>query len=145
MDWVDYKRVTRRYRAPYRDLSTYVQKLLISSLGAYSNYRHKSILGYIDTDITRQYGIFLWYIAEMENLTIGVITKKEECDGIDWGMVETGMRIVRDCKEHNCDDSEVMTRVANWVRSIYPHISSERIFVDAMNDNRALMIEKHHY
>jgi len=145
VDWVDYKRVAIKYRSPYRDLYSYVEKLLIYSLETYSNYRYKSIEGYIESDVIRQYGIFLWHIAEMENLTVGIIPTREKYDGIDWGMIETGLRIVRDRKEHNCDDSELLVRVASWVRRIYPYIATETIFHDAMCDNRLLMIEKHHY
>ena len=95
--------------------------------------------------ITRQYGIFLYYIAEIESLTIGVEPLNEEKTEYDWGLIETGINLIGDRKEHNCNDSKLLIRAQSWVRRIYPMIAMERVFYNAMCDNRLLMIEKHHY
>ena len=145
MDWVDYKRVASRYRPVYWNLPSHLDKLVSSAIGNYAKYRRMSIDGVIEYEVIRQYGIFLWHIAEMESLTVGTTPTKHEKTNIDWGLVETGLHIIRDRKEHNCDDTEIVSRVSGWVRRIYPMIASERIFKDAIIDNRALMIEKYHY
>ncbi len=135
MDWVDYKKRCMHYRTPHNDVYEYIDTLLVSALKCYSRYRHMEIHGVSEELAIKQYGVFLWHIAELENLSTGIFPDRYSITGIDWGMVEDGLGITRDRKEHCINDTEFAKRVASWVRNYYPMVSAVRIFYLAMYDN----------
>jgi len=144
MDWVDYKRLVRRYRLAYVDLYSYVVFILQGTLQSYARYMTIRRSGAEEWKAIRQYGLFLYHYAELQNLTIDYITEQRNTDHYDWSMVENGITIARDYESGSLDDTEMMNNVANWARMWFPFIMVQDHFYEGMQDFRVHIKEIWH-
>ena len=142
MDYVQFKRHVIRYRPVYTCLYTYVSSLMRNCIQCYAGYMKLCRIGVDEWLAIRQYGIFLWHYAELQNLTTGEITAPNDTDEYDWSWAENGLSIIRAYEESKLNDSEMMRLVAQWCREWYGWASSHRHFNDAMTDFRIHAKEK---
>lgn len=142
MNYSEFKSLVRRYRPVYDGLTPYVCTLLTDCIKAYARYMSMSRAGVLEDKQIQQYGIFLWHYAELENLTTEQITEYKQTDQYEWTMTHDALGIIRDYEEHNCTDTEILTRVSNWCRHWYGYVSSNRHFYDAMTAFRIMMKER---
>jgi hypothetical protein len=84
----------------------------------------------------RQYGLFLYHYAELQNLTSDYITRGEKTDHYDWTFVENGITIIRDYEANSLNDTEMMNKVANWSRKWYSFVMTQDHFNEGMQDFR---------
>lgn len=142
MDYLDFRKYVVRHRSVYADLFSHVPYVLLNAIKSYARYRSMVYNCVEEWKSIRQYGIFLFHFAELQNLTVGYNTEPEDNDWIDWSMTADAMSIVEDSKTNKCNDDKIMIRVAQWCRIWYPFFSTQKHFKESMIDFRSMMQEK---
>ena len=136
MDYCDFKKHIIQYRQVYTCLYSYVSELMRDCMRAYARYNSMMRAGVEEWRSIRQFGVFLYQYAELQNLTTGYITEPQQTDNYDWTMVENGLSILGSYQTDKLNDTEMMSITAQWLRKWYPFIATQRHFCDAMQDFR---------
>ena len=128
----------------YRDIYSHSVSLLAGVLIHYTNSRDLSFRGSLESDVIREYGKSLYYLALLEIVTDNASLEKSS-GGVEWALLRDGVKILSDYHSDHISGDAVLERCSYWVKSFYPFFTFSRIFDDAMHDSRHWLIEKHGY
>ena len=81
-----------------------------------------------------QYGITLWYLAELQNLTTGYATLPVEYDwqSHSWEMTKDALQIVASYQDGKSSKTALMNDTAQWCRDWYAYFVTPRHFKESM-------------
>jgi len=145
MDWVDYKRHVIRYRGVYVCKYRHIHWLWSSCVEAYSTYRSVSLEGREDWYCAEKFGWFLYFFAELENMTQGVVYERKHYDDNEWGMIANAVGTIKKYQKKQISGTVLEIRVCEWVRMYYPLLYPMRQFKQAINDSVNSLREKNGY
>jgi len=145
MDWVDYKRITIKYREVYFDGHAHVHHLFAHVLESYSVYRSVSIEGAQEWLCVEKFGEFLFYLAELENMVSRCEYDKIEVEDNEWGMIANGCRAIRKYQRREITGVELCTRAMQWIRAYFPIVYTSRLYNDAIKQSVYDLQQKNGY
>ncbi len=147
MEWVDFKRDCAKYRFPYTDLYEHIVDTIELCKLTYEDYRDGATKYALpESDCAERLGLHLYYFAELENLCLGsVIPINKQCDSYEWSHMARSTRIIQAGRKKEISLEQLKGYCLGWVQSIYPYLSTQRLFDDAMQCQRLALIVKHKY
>jgi hypothetical protein len=145
VDWVDFKRVCARYRRPYKELADHCQFLILHCVREYSRYREYNIAGRPEYESTAVYGAFLYYLAELESLTIEHAKKQCKHWDFEFKMIGEAIDLVQGRRAGKLKNEEFLVSVAHWSRTYYGVAYSSRVMDTAMELQRKALQDEHGY
>jgi hypothetical protein len=145
IDWVDFKRHVIRYNKPYTDGYRQVHLLLAHVVESYSEYRSASIEGMEEYKCVDKYGVFLYYLAQLENMVHGSQCAIAVIDDNEWGMIGGACKIIRNYQNGSIDGEQLWFRAYSWIRAFYPQVYTSRIFQQSMVASVRSLSDKNGY
>ena len=134
MDWVEYKTAVIPYRQPFDCVITYIDYLTAGACECYLAYRECNQAGSDESVLLHRFGMFLYYMAELENVTKGIDTTLYRVDN-DFGMIRTAMTFVRQFRDGAISSVVFADKIASWQRTAYLCVMSSAIMAPAMKEN----------
>ncbi|MCP4337380.1 MAG: hypothetical protein GY799_00495 [Desulfobulbaceae bacterium] len=134
MDWVEYKTYVIPFRQPFDCCVSYLDYLTAGACECYLSYRECNLAGSEEDVLLHRYGMFLYYMAEIENMTVGIQKTQYRADN-DFGMVRIAMTFVRQYREGMISSMVFASSIASWQKTAYMFVVGSPIVEPAIMAN----------
>jgi len=134
MDWVEYRAYVIPFRPSFDCVISYIDYLTAGACECYLSYRECNMAGSDEYILLHRYGMFLYYMAEIENMTVGIQKTQYRADN-DFGVVRIAMTFVRQFREGEISSVVFADCIASWQKTAYLFIVGNPIIQPAINAN----------
>ena len=145
MDWVDYKRHVAKYREPYIDGYEHIHTLLLHVLETYTSYQATAYSGAVEWEMVLKLGEFMYYFAELENMTFYGHYDKVEYENNEWAFVSHGFSILLEYRGDKINKQNLCVSVRKWIRYYFNIIYHNRLYGSAIKSSVEALKIKHLY
>jgi hypothetical protein len=110
---------------------------------AYNHFRDLSLEGEPDYILVSAFGKFLYYVAELESLTVHHGISQRHCDS-EYKMMTSGLDVLIACKyDSTVTRDKIIVYCSQWARKFFGVAYNNRHYMDAMKTSRRELQEKH--